>query len=182
LPQKSARSGAYEYQGQKCSAASRAYIPDTLWPLVKERRLDEIAAIQVGDVCDFCNFMGAVIDRGTFKTISEYIDFAKHDPNMEILCGGTYDDREGYFIAPKADERGDLRPGLDRVRVSERGVRADDGAVQHRRTIGTPSWPSRRIGKSPAPTRVGIESSSPGEKIDSRKGAEIAKRRSLCPD
>ena len=104
--------GAYEYQGQKCSAASRAYIPDTLWPRVKERLLDEIATIKVGDVCDFRNFMGAVIDRAAFKTISEYIDFAKRDPNMEILCGGTYDDTKGYFIPPTVVESKDPRSKL----------------------------------------------------------------------
>jgi 1-pyrroline-5-carboxylate dehydrogenase len=104
--------GAYEYQGQKCSAASRAYVPDTLWPRVKERLLDEIATIKVGDVCDFRNFMGAVIDRAAFKTISEYIDLAKHDPNMEILCGGTYDDTKGYFIPPTVVESRDPRSKL----------------------------------------------------------------------
>jgi 1-pyrroline-5-carboxylate dehydrogenase len=101
--------GAFEYQGQKCSAASRAYIPDTLWPQLKERMLDEIATIQVGDVCDFRNFMNAVIDRDAFKTIGEYIEFARNDPNMEILCGGTYDDSEGYFVQPTVVETQDPR-------------------------------------------------------------------------
>jgi hypothetical protein len=67
---------------------------------VKERLLDVIATIKVGDVCDFRNFMNAVIDKAAFKTIAEYIDFAKADPNLEILCGGNYDDRTGYFIPP----------------------------------------------------------------------------------
>jgi len=101
--------GAFEYQGQKCSAASRAYIPDTLWPQLKERMLDEIATIQVGDVCDFRNFMNAVIDRDAFRTIGEYIEFARNDPNMEILCGGTYDDSEGYFVQPTVVETKDPR-------------------------------------------------------------------------
>ncbi len=104
--------GAFEYQGQKCSAASRAYIPDSLWPHVKERLLDEIASIKVGDVCDFRNFMGAVIDRAAFKTISEYIDFARSDPNMDILCGGTSDDTQGYFIPPTVVESKDARSKL----------------------------------------------------------------------
>jgi 1-pyrroline-5-carboxylate dehydrogenase len=104
--------GAYEYQGQKCSAASRAYIPDTLWPSIKERVLDSIATIRMGDVCDFSNFMNAVIDANAFKTISEYIDFAKNDPNMDILCGGTYDDREGYFVQPTVVESRDPRSKL----------------------------------------------------------------------
>jgi 1-pyrroline-5-carboxylate dehydrogenase len=101
--------GAFEYQGQKCSAASRAYIPDTLWPQLKQRMLDEIATIQVGDVFDFRNFMNAVIDRDAFKTIGEYIEFARNDPNMEILCGGGYDDSEGYFVQPTVVETQDPR-------------------------------------------------------------------------
>jgi len=92
--------GAFEYQGQKCSAPSRMYVPDTIWPQVRDRMLDEIATIKVGDVCDFSNFVNAVIDKASFDKIAEYIEFAKTDPNMEILCGGTYDDSEGYFIQP----------------------------------------------------------------------------------
>jgi 1-pyrroline-5-carboxylate dehydrogenase len=92
--------GAFEYQGQKCSAASRAYVPDSIWPEVKERMLAEIAEIKMGDVCDFRNFMGAVIDRNAFATISGYIDFAKSSPDLEIVCGGGCDDSTGYFIEP----------------------------------------------------------------------------------
>ncbi len=104
--------GAFEYQGQKCSAPSRAYIPDSIWPSVKERMLDEIATIKVGDVCDFGNFVNAVIDRAAFDSIVEYIEFARKDPNMEILCGGTYDDSEGYFIQPTVIESKDPRSKL----------------------------------------------------------------------
>ena len=92
--------GAFEYQGQKCSAASRAYIPDSVWPEVKQRMLDDVAAITVGDVCDFRNFMGAVIDAGAFKSISEYIEYAKNSPDLEIITGGGCDDSDGYFIEP----------------------------------------------------------------------------------
>jgi 1-pyrroline-5-carboxylate dehydrogenase len=99
--------GAYEYQGQKCSAASRLYVPDTKWPQIRDRLLDQIATIRVGDVCDFSNLVNAVIDRTAFKTISDYIEFARKDPNMEILCGGTYDDSEGYFIQPTVVESKD---------------------------------------------------------------------------
>jgi len=104
--------GAFEYQGQKCSAASRAYIPDSLWPQLKQRMLDEIATIRVGDVCDFRNFMNAVIDEAAFKSITEYIEFARNDPDMDILCGGSYDDSEGYFIAPTVVESRDPRSKL----------------------------------------------------------------------
>ncbi len=92
--------GAYEYQGQKCSAASRAYIPDSIWPQVQQQLLAQIAEIKMGDVTDFGNFMGAVIDRNAFTTISGYIDYAKSSPDMEILVGGGYDDSVGYFVEP----------------------------------------------------------------------------------
>jgi 1-pyrroline-5-carboxylate dehydrogenase len=92
--------GAFEYQGQKCSAASRAYIPDSIWPQVKERLLGVISEIKMGDVTDFRNFMGAVIDKNAFKTISEYIEYAKSSPDLEIITGGGCDDSTGYFIEP----------------------------------------------------------------------------------
>jgi len=92
--------GAFEYQGQKCSAASRAYIPDSLWPTVKERMLNDVASIKMGDACDFENFMCAVIDENAFKTIEGYIEYAKSNPDMEIIAGGGCDDSKGYFIEP----------------------------------------------------------------------------------
>lgn len=92
--------GAYEYQGQKCSAASRAYIPDSIWPQVKERMLADIAAVKMGDVSDLANFMGAVIDDAAFKSITGYIDYARSNPDLEIIAGGSYDDSKGYFIEP----------------------------------------------------------------------------------
>jgi len=92
--------GAFEYQGQKCSAASRAYVPEYLWPALKERLLDDVKSIKMGDVCDFQTYMGAVIDKGAFETISGYIEFAKSSPDMEIICGGECDDSTGYFVEP----------------------------------------------------------------------------------
>jgi 1-pyrroline-5-carboxylate dehydrogenase len=92
--------GAYEYQGQKCSAASRAYIPDNLWPALKERLLDEIKTIKMGDITDFSTFMGAVIDKPAFDSIVEYIEHAKNANDAEIIAGGGYDDSKGYFIEP----------------------------------------------------------------------------------
>lgn len=91
--------GAYEYQGQKCSAASRAYIPESLWPACKERLLSEIAKLKIGDVCDFTNFCGAVIDKNSFASIREYIDYAEKSSDAEVLAGG-YDDSVGYFVKP----------------------------------------------------------------------------------
>ncbi len=92
--------GAFEYQGQKCSAASRAYIPDSLWPRIKDRMLTEITDIRMGDVTDFTNFMGAVIDAKAFETITGYIEHARSSPDMDILAGGGCDDSTGYFIEP----------------------------------------------------------------------------------
>ncbi len=90
--------GAFEYQGQKCSAASRAYVPDTLWPAVRERMVAMMADIRMGNVADFRNFVGAVIDRKAFDKIREYIDTARKAPGVELVAGGKADDRVGYFI------------------------------------------------------------------------------------
>jgi 1-pyrroline-5-carboxylate dehydrogenase len=104
--------GGFEYQGQKCSAPSRVYVPDSIWPQVKEQMLDEIATIKVGDVCDFSNYVNAVIAKDSFDKIAGYIEFAREDPNLEILCGGTYDDSEGYFIQPTVVQTKDPRSKL----------------------------------------------------------------------
>lgn len=92
--------GAFEYQGQKCSAASRVYIPSNKWPEIRERLVDEIKTIKMGDVTDFSNFMGAVIDKPAFDSIVEYIHYAKNSKEAEIIAGGTHNSSEGYFIAP----------------------------------------------------------------------------------
>jgi 1-pyrroline-5-carboxylate dehydrogenase len=92
--------GAYEYQGQKCSAASRAYIPDTLWPEVRERVVGMIGDLRMGDVADFRNFMGAVIDQKAFDRIKGYLDRAKQEPGVKILAGGGTDDSVGWFVEP----------------------------------------------------------------------------------
>jgi len=92
--------GAYEYQGQKCSAASRAYIPESLWARVRERVLAMLAEVRVGDPADFRNFMGAVIDKKAFDKIKQYIDGARTDPKVKILFGGDCDDSDGYFVQP----------------------------------------------------------------------------------
>jgi 1-pyrroline-5-carboxylate dehydrogenase len=92
--------GAYEYQGQKCSAASRAYIPDNLWPEVRERAVSMIQDIRMGDVSDFRNFMGAVIDRKAFDRIRGNLERAKRDAGVQVLAGGGSDDSVGYFVQP----------------------------------------------------------------------------------
>lgn len=91
--------GAFEYQGQKCSALSRCFIPSSLWPRIKEDLLQKTAELKVGDVRDFRNFMGAVIDKKSFSMLKEYIDAAQASRDAEVLCGG-YDDSKGWFVYP----------------------------------------------------------------------------------
>lgn len=92
--------GAFEYQGQKCSAASRAYIPKALWPQLKEKIRASLSTIKMGNVCDFRNFMNAVIDKAAFDNISTYIDYAKKSSDAQIIAGGKCDATKGYFIEP----------------------------------------------------------------------------------
>jgi 1-pyrroline-5-carboxylate dehydrogenase len=99
--------GAFEYQGQKCSAASRAYVPDAIWPAVRDRMLAMLAEVKVGDPADFRNFMGAVIDRKAFDKIKSYIDAAKRAPGVKLLFGGGANDADGYFIEPTVLESQD---------------------------------------------------------------------------
>ncbi len=92
--------GSFEYQGQKCSAASRMYIARSTWDEFKEKYVSEVGKIKMGDIEDFTNFMGAVIDKGAYESIKSYIDFAKEAKDAEIITGGKCDDKKGYFIEP----------------------------------------------------------------------------------
>ena len=96
--------GAFEFQGQKCSAASRAFIPESLWGTVKARLVEETEKLKMGDVRDFTNFMGAVIDKAAFESIKAYIDFAKQSADADVIVGGGCDDKKGYFIEPTVIE------------------------------------------------------------------------------
>ena len=92
--------GAFEFQGQKCSAMSRAYIPTTIWEDLKKVYLSDLESVKVGSPRDFTNFVNAVIDKNAFDSITQYIEYAKSSPDAEIISGGTYDDSTGYFIDP----------------------------------------------------------------------------------
>jgi len=106
--------GSFEYQGQKCSAASRVFAPSNLWPEIKERVVEEVRTIKMGDVADFGNFMGAVIDAGSFRTQREAIEEARAASGVEVLVGGGYDDSEGFFVEPTVLETHD--PGFRTMR------------------------------------------------------------------
>ena len=101
--------GAYEYQGQKCSAASRAYVPESLWNRCRDEVVAEVGAIRYGDVTDFTNFMGAVIDKASFDKQKRYIDAARTDSDADVICGGVCDDSTGYFISPTIIQAHDPR-------------------------------------------------------------------------
>ncbi len=92
--------GAFEYQGQKCSAASRTYIPKSLWPEIKQLMLKDLASFKMGGTEDFGNFINAVIDERSFDKLAKYIDQAKKDQGVEVIAGGNYDKSKGYFIEP----------------------------------------------------------------------------------
>jgi 1-pyrroline-5-carboxylate dehydrogenase len=92
--------GAYEYQGQKCSAASRAYVPRSLWDRMRDEVVAEIESLTMGDVTDLSNFMGAVIDDRSFSKLSGVLDRAKDDASLEVLAGGSADDSDGWFVRP----------------------------------------------------------------------------------
>ncbi len=101
--------GAFEYQGQKCSAASRAYVPRSLWKRLKERLVGQVAEITMGPPTDFRHFFNAVIDAGAFADITGYIQHAKDSSEATILCGGSWDDSEGYYIQPTVVETSNPR-------------------------------------------------------------------------
>jgi 1-pyrroline-5-carboxylate dehydrogenase len=103
--------GSFEYQGQKCSAASRVYAPSNLWPRIRERLEQEVPEIPVGDVSDFRNFMGAVIDANSYRTQVGAIEQAREAPEAEVVVGGDADDEQGWFVRPTVVQTED--PGFD---------------------------------------------------------------------
>ena len=101
--------GAFEYQGQKCSAASRMYIPESIWPQVKDQLVEATRSLPMGDVRDFRNFVSAVIDEGAYKRLQQAIEGAKEDPQCHIIAGGECDDSQGWYISPTVIECEDPR-------------------------------------------------------------------------
>jgi len=109
--------GSFEYQGQKCSASSRVFVPQSVWAKLKGRLVEMTNELKVGDVADFRNFMGAVIDEASFKNVSSYIELAKSSPQeATVLAGGTADSREGWFVRPTVVE---LRSPRHRIMTEE---------------------------------------------------------------
>lgn len=104
--------GGFEYQGQKCSAASRIYVPKSLAKPVREKIVAAVQSIAMGDICDFRNFMGAVIDSASWQKLHEAQEEARHSPEYKVLCGGTADNREGWFVAPTVVETTDPKAHL----------------------------------------------------------------------
>ena len=92
--------GAFEFQGQKCSAASRAYIPRSVWSRLRDGFVDEVNGLSMGDVTDFSNFMGAVIDQRSFDRLTGVLERVRGEAGVDVLAGGTADDTEGYFVRP----------------------------------------------------------------------------------
>ncbi len=92
--------GSFEFQGQKCSASSRCYLPQSLWPQIKGKLVTMVGELKMGDPEDFSNFVNAVIDEPAYRTIVEYVDYAKQSSDCEIICGGNYDESKGWFIEP----------------------------------------------------------------------------------
>ncbi len=109
--------GGYEYQGQKCSAASRVYVPKSVWKRIQPRLADEIQAITMGDVSDFSNFMGAVIDAKSFAKIRSYLELAKADAGCHVVAGGTCDDSNGWFVRPTLIQAEDPKHPLMREEI-----------------------------------------------------------------
>ncbi len=99
--------GAFEYQGQKCSAASRAYVPRSLWPAVKDYLLADLQDMKMGSTEDFSNFVNAVIDEKSFDKISAYLTAAKESTQVQVIAGGNFDKAKGYFIEPTVLEVSD---------------------------------------------------------------------------
>jgi 1-pyrroline-5-carboxylate dehydrogenase len=99
--------GSFEYQGQKCSAASRVYAPSNLWPRLRERLIEEVAEIRMGDVADFSNFMGAVIDAKAQRGHAEAIELARNHAQSDVIVGGGVDDSEGFYVEPTVIETRD---------------------------------------------------------------------------
>lgn len=107
--------GAFEFQGQKCSATSRLYVPASLWPEFKQQLIDEVSALKIGPPQDFSNFIGPVIHDASFKKLSSVIDEAKNDSELSLVVGGKHDSSKGYFIHPTVYEtRNPSHPLLSR--------------------------------------------------------------------
>ncbi len=155
--------GAFEYQGQKCSAASRAYVPKSMWPALKERIVELTRMIRVGDVADFRNFMGAVIDARAFERITGAVTEARQGGHARLICGGEWSDAEGFFIDPTVMETDDPKDTLMETELFGPVLTVwpyDDGKEDEALTLCDATSPYALTGAVFARDRVFVEKAS----------------------
>ncbi|MGH8321353.1 MAG: L-glutamate gamma-semialdehyde dehydrogenase, partial [Gammaproteobacteria bacterium] len=155
--------GAFEFQGQKCSAPSRAFIPASLWPRLRERLIALTSELRMGDVRDFRNFLGAVIHEGSFKKISGYLDYARSAPGVKILTGGKADRTHGWFIEPTVIQSDDPKNRLMCEEIFGPVITVHvypDSSYEHTLRICDQSTPYALTGSIFARDRVAIATAS----------------------
>jgi 1-pyrroline-5-carboxylate dehydrogenase len=161
--------GSFEYQGQKCSAASRVYAPSNLWPAIRERLEQEVPTMRVGDVTNFENFMGAVIDKKSFETQREAIEEARSNDQAEIVVGGGVDDSAGFFVQPTVIATKDpqfrtMQEELFGPVVTTYVYPEGSGATRS----GSSSRPRRTGSPAPSSPRIGARSTRPRRRFATR--------------
>lgn len=155
--------GGFEFQGQKCSAASRVYVPRSLWTRVEARLVEQIEGIPMGGIEDFRNFMGAVIDARSFEKIEGYVGLAQSDPSCQVLAGGTTDGSRGYFVRPTLVRTTDAKHRLMREEIFGPVVTVfvyEDGAFEETLDLCDTSTPYGLTGAVFATDRVAIDRAS----------------------
>ena len=162
--------GSFEYQGQKCSAASRVYAPKSMWPELRERLEAQVAELKMGDVADFSNFMGAVIDGSSFKTQKEAIDEARASAKAEVVAGGGYDDARGLLRRADRDRDG-------RSRLPDDAARSSSARSSRPTSTTTSAGPTRSSSSTRARSTRSPARSSPTTATPSRRRT----RRSATP-
>ena len=159
--------GGYEYQGQKCSAASRAYIAESVWDAMKDELIETINSLRVGDVSDFTNFCGAVIKKGAFDKHATAIAEARETRGMKVVAGGGTDDREGYFVKPTL-------------------ITTEDPMVRHMQEelfgpiVTLHVYPDQRVGRHAAPRRQDVAVRADRRGVRARPRGDRARVETRC--